>query len=49
MVYAGDGEDALTQEELSTSVIGLFGAGFETTAHMIGNGFFVLEQIQSNE
>jgi cytochrome P450 len=42
MVYAGDGEDALTQEELSTSVIGLFGAGFETTAHMIGNGIFCL-------
>ncbi|GIS24748.1 MAG: hypothetical protein CM15mP125_4350 [Gammaproteobacteria bacterium] len=38
MVSAGDGEDALTPEELSTSVIGLFGAGFETTAHMIGNG-----------
>ena len=42
MVYAGDGDDALTQEELSTSVIGLFGAGFETTAHMIGNGIFCL-------
>ncbi len=42
MVSAGDGEDALTQEELSTSVIGLFGAGFETTAHMIGNGLFCL-------
>ena len=33
---------ALTQEELATSVIGLFGAGFETTAHMIGNGMFCL-------
>ena len=42
MVSAGDGEDALTPEELSTSVIGLFGAGFETTAHMIGNGLFCL-------
>ena len=42
MVIAGDGGDALTKEELSTSVIGLFGAGFETTAHMIGNGLFCL-------
>ena len=42
MVSAGDGEDALTPDELSTSVIGLFGAGFETTAHMIGNGLFCL-------
>jgi len=40
MVSAGHGENALTREELSTSVIGLFGAGFETTAHMIGNGLF---------
>ena len=42
MVQAGEGEDALTQEELTTSVIGLFGAGFETTAHMIGNGMYLL-------
>ena len=27
---------------MSTSVIGLFGAGFETTAHMIGNGMYLL-------
>lgn len=42
MVKAGDGQDALSSEELSTSVIGLFGAGFETTAHMIGNGMHCL-------
>ena len=42
MVQAGEGADALTQEELTTSVIGLFGAGFETTAHMIGNGMYLL-------
>tara|TARA_B100000780_G_scaffold138789_1_gene97165 strand:+ start:4624 stop:5871 length:1248 start_codon:yes stop_codon:yes gene_type:complete len=41
LVHAQDSEhDALTIEELATSVIGLFGAGFETTAHMIGNGMF---------
>lgn len=42
LVNAQDGADSLTSEELSTSVIGLFGAGFETTAHMIGNGTFLL-------
>ena len=42
LVNAQDGVDSLTSEELSTSVIGLFGAGFETTAHMIGNGTFLL-------
>jgi len=36
-----DGE-TLSRDELSTSVIGLFGAGFETTAHMIGNGMYCL-------
>jgi cytochrome P450 len=44
MVQSGDDGDALTAEELSTSVIGLFGAGFETTAHMIGNGMYCLGQ-----
>ena len=43
LVHAQDGEHgALTSEELATSVIGLFGAGFETTAHMIGNGMYSL-------
>ena len=42
MVHAQEGNDSLTPEELSTSVIGLFGAGFETTAHMIGNGMYLL-------
>lgn len=42
MVNAQEGNDSLTPEELSTSVIGLFGAGFETTAHMIGNGMYLL-------
>ena len=38
LVQAGGGEDALSHDELVTVAIGLFGAGFETTAHMIGNG-----------
>ena len=42
LVMSRDGDDTLTPEELSTSVIGLFGAGFETTAHMIGNGMYCL-------
>ena len=42
MVQSQEGGDSLTPEELSTSVIGLFGAGFETTAHMIGNGMYLL-------
>ncbi len=42
LVMSREGDDTLTPEELSTSVIGLFGAGFETTAHMIGNGMYLL-------
>jgi cytochrome P450 len=42
LVTAQEGGDSLTPEELSTSVIGLFGAGFETTAHMLGNGMYLL-------
>ncbi|WP_422061883.1 cytochrome P450 [Sphingopyxis sp.] len=38
LVHAGGAEDALSHDELVTVAIGLFGAGFETTAHMIGNG-----------
>ncbi len=40
LVQSQEGGESLTPEELSTSVIGLFGAGFETTAHMIGNGMY---------
>jgi cytochrome P450 len=32
----------LTDHEMATVAIGLFGAGFETTAHMIGNGLLSL-------
>jgi len=35
---ARDENGPLTNHEMATVAIGLFGAGFETTAHMIGNG-----------
>ena len=35
---ACDENGPLTDHEMATVAIGLFGAGFETTAHMIGNG-----------
>lgn len=38
LVHSGGQEDSLTHDELVTVAIGLFGAGFETTAHMLGNG-----------
>ena len=44
LVNARDGNARLSREELSTVVIGLFGAGFETTAHMIGNGLLTLQR-----
>ena len=44
LVNARDGDSRLSREELSTVVIGLFGAGFETTAHMIGNGLLTLHR-----
>lgn len=37
LVQSGTKEDSLSHDELVTVAIGLFGAGFETTAHMIGN------------
>ncbi|MGN6689712.1 MAG: cytochrome P450 [Sphingopyxis sp.] len=44
LVQAGGGEDALSHDELVTVAIGLFGAGFETTAHMIGNGLLTFSR-----
>lgn len=38
LVQSGGQEDSLSHDELVTVAIGLFGAGFETTAHMLGNG-----------
>lgn len=40
LVQSGTDKDALSLHELVTVAIGLFGAGFETTAHLIGNGLF---------
>ena len=37
LINARDGDSQLTAREIVTVAIGLFGAGFETTAHMIGN------------
>lgn len=39
---ARDEHGPLTDHEMATVAIGLFGAGFETTAHMIGNGLLAL-------
>jgi cytochrome P450 len=39
---ARDEDGPLTDHEMATVAIGLFGAGFETTAHMIGNGLLSL-------
>ncbi len=39
---ATDEHGPLTDHEMATVAIGLFGAGFETTAHMIGNGLLSL-------
>lgn len=38
LLNACEGNSSLTDREIVTVAIGLFGAGFETTAHMIGNG-----------
>jgi len=38
LVNAREGNSALSDSEMVTVAIGLFGAGFETTAHMIANG-----------
>ncbi|MEO1969135.1 MAG: cytochrome P450 [Sphingomonadaceae bacterium] len=44
LVQSGGKEDSLSHDELVTVAIGLFGAGFETTAHMIGNGVLSLSR-----
>lgn len=46
LVQSGGREDSLSRAELVTVAIGLFGAGFETTAHMIGNGLLSLSRYQ---
>lgn len=44
LVQSGGGEDSLSHRELVTVAIGLFGAGFETTAHLLGNGLLTFSR-----
>jgi len=37
-------DGGLTANELDSIVVSFFGAGFETTAHLIGNGVFILDR-----
>jgi cytochrome P450 len=37
-------DGGLTADELDSIVVSFFGAGFETTAHLIGNGVFILDR-----
>jgi cytochrome P450 len=39
-----EGGSGLTEREMVTVAVGLFGAGFETTAHIIGNGLLTLHR-----
>lgn len=39
-----EGGQGLTEREMVTVAVGLFGAGFETTAHIIGNGLLTLHR-----
>jgi cytochrome P450 len=42
LIAAEDAGDQLTEEELISTAILLFAAGFETTTHLIGNGLLAL-------
>ncbi|MFU8763606.1 MAG: cytochrome P450 [Haliea sp.] len=44
LLNAREGDSQLTEREMVTVAIALFGAGFETTAHMIGNGILTLHR-----
>ncbi|WP_300973640.1 cytochrome P450 [Sphingomonas sp. LHG3406-1] len=44
LLQARDNGEGLSEREMVTVAIGLFGAGFETTAHMIGNGMLTLHR-----
>jgi cytochrome P450 len=44
LAQSGTTADGLTLHEAITVAIGLFGAGFETTANIIGNGLFCLHK-----
>ena len=42
LIAVSDGSDRLTQEEVISTAILLFAAGFETTTNLIGNGLWAL-------
>lgn len=44
LLNARDGGNGLSEWEMTTVAIALFGAGFETTAHMLGNGLLTLHR-----
>lgn len=44
LLQARENGEGLSEREMVTVAIGLFGAGFETTAHMIGNGVLTLHR-----
>jgi cytochrome P450 len=44
LLQAREGGDGLSRREVITVAIALFGAGFETTAHMLGNGVLTLHR-----
>jgi len=44
LLNARDGGSGLSEWEMTTVAIALFGAGFETTAHMLGNGLLTLHR-----
>lgn len=42
LIAARDGSDLLSEQELISTALLLFGAGFETTTNLIGNGLYAL-------
>ena len=44
LLEARDNGNGLSEWEMTTVAIALFGAGFETTAHMLGNGLLTLHR-----
>ena len=44
LAQTGEAPDGLTVHEATTVAIALFGAGFETTANIIGNGLYLLSR-----
>ena len=44
LLNAREDGGGLTEREIVTVAVGLFGAGFETTAHIIGNGMLTLHR-----